>query len=367
MRISMECLDGRREPEVFRCCLGDVTIGVLASGELHEGLAAPRSKMADFFSDRPMTLRLNIVKPAPAATKQNRRQAKMLINALRGKTSQKNLSKTQNKALYLAAPRLELLLSDPAIHDRLKMLVLRDGKISFVPLESGFLFVNLGIGESILLLDDYHMNGLAGVSLCSPPVIITVVNGIMALLSFYLAENKGVIAHGTGINCRDEGYLFLAPSGGGKTTISMLSPPGAVLADDGVIVREVENQHKLYPTPFRQRPGGETIQWNWYQMPVPLKTLFILEKSFATRVRPVSRNQALGGLINGFTHFIKWMEPHQAIGVFDFWRRLSKKVLVSKLEFRQRTDLVQTINAFFYQKEKENENKEKGSSLAWGV
>ena len=211
----MERLDNQREPELFRCCLGDVTMGVMASGGLHQDLAALRSKMADFFSDKPMNLRLNIVKPIPAASKQSKRQAKVLINELRVKTAQKNLPKMKREVLDTAVSRLELLLFDPAIHGRLRMLFHQDGNVSFVPLESGFLFANLGIGDSMLLLDDaYHTNGLSrGSSSCSPPVIITVVNGVMALLSVYLAENKGVVVHGTGISCRDEGYLFLAPSG----------------------------------------------------------------------------------------------------------------------------------------------------------
>jgi len=322
------------------CCLGGVTLGISAPLALHNDLITLKNRMAGFCSGGSLNLRLNILMPTQSAKKHGKSHAKDLLRNFILKTVQREPSTFKREQFLKAASRLELLMSDPAIGDQAKQLFLWDDKVSFVPLMSGFLLVANGCKEALLLLDkEWHVNCSDMSSSWWPLANITAINAVMAFLAICLAERgDGLIVHGTGLNSQGEGYLFLASSGGGKTALSMQSPPGAVLADDGIIIRESGKDYQIYPTPFRQRPGGETVRWAWHQSAETLRAMFILDKGTATRLRPISRPQALGVLTNAFTHFYMWMKPQQAVKVFDFWRRLSTTIPIAGLEWRLGSD-----------------------------
>lgn len=365
MRPLANSKDYKIGVELLRCCLGGVTLGISAPLTLHKDLTPVQNKMEDFCSDGSLNLRLNIIMPMPSAKKHGKSHAKDLPPNFILKAVQREPSAFKREQFLKAAPHLELLMSDPVMGDQTKQLFLWDDKVSFVPLMSGFMLVANGCKEALLLLDkEWHVDRSNMSSSWWPLANITTINAAMAFLAIYLAERgDGLIVHGTGLSSQDEGYLFLASSGGGKTALSMQSPPGAVLADDGIIIRESGKHYRIYPTPFRQRPGGETIRWAWHQSAETLRAMFILDKGTATRLRPISRPQALGVLINAFTHFYMWMKPQQAVKVFDFWRRLSTTIPIAGLEWRLGSDFWPEIYNLLNHGNK-NETKKRVSTMA---
>ncbi len=351
----------------MRCCLGDVIMGVAAPLQHHKDVSALQHRMADFCSDGPLNLRLNILKATPLEKNQDRQHVENSRIDLILKMMHRQAPGIKRELLRNAAPRLELILSDPAVYNRVKLLNFEDNRISFVSLGSGFLCVDLGRGEGLLLLDEgRHAGGSTANTSWFPRFNIITINAITAFLAIYLAERgDGMIVHGTGVSFRGQGNVFLAPSDGGKTTLSKQLPPGSVLADDGLIIREIKGCYTLYPTPLRQHPGTEAGHWSWHQAAVPLQAVFFLDKGSQTSLRYIERPLALSLMINSFTHFFTWMKPQLSIKVFDFWRRLCEKIPIAAIEWRRGTDIRPEIQTFLNTGEK-NEN-EKKASMAGGI
>lgn len=368
MGARVDSRDYKIGQELLRCSLGDVMLGISAPLALQKNLTSLQNRLADFRSQGSLNLRLNILITTQSTKKYGQSNAKDLPHNFILRSVQKAPSTFKRKQFLKAASYLDVLLSDPMMGDGAKQLFLWDDKVTLVPLMSGFLLVANSCQEALLLLDkEWHASCSDMSSSWWPLANITAVNAVMAFLAIYLAKRKdGLIVHGTGLSRQGDGYLFLAPSGGGKTTLSMQSPPYAVLADDGIIIRKSGQQYRIYPTPFRQRPGGETRQWAWHQSSKTLRALFILEKGSGTRLNPLSRVQALGALINGFTHFYMWMKPQHAVNVFDFWLRLSTMIPIAGLEWRLGSDFWPEINNLLNHEEK-NETKKRVPALACGV
>jgi hypothetical protein len=73
------------------------------------------------------------------------------------------------------------------------------------------------------------------------------------LMINYLAQGRGVILHGCGIEKDGEGILFIGESGAGKSTMANLwnADEGIeILSDDRIIVRKSGGDFRIYGTPW---------------------------------------------------------------------------------------------------------------------
>ena len=73
------------------------------------------------------------------------------------------------------------------------------------------------------------------------------------LMINYLAQGRGVILHGCGIENDGEGILFIGESGAGKSTMANLWNTDAgieILSDDRIIVRKSGGDFRMYGTPW---------------------------------------------------------------------------------------------------------------------
>jgi len=62
-------------------------------------------------------------------------------------------------------------------------------------------------------------------------------------------QDEGVVLHAVGVLDGDQVYIFIGPSKAGKTTVAKLSSDKVVLSDDMVIVKKIEGQFMVFPTP----------------------------------------------------------------------------------------------------------------------
>jgi hypothetical protein len=109
-----------------------------------------------------------------------------------------------------------------------------------------------------------------------------------------LAQGRGVEVHACGVRDSDgRGYLFLAHSGGGKTTMARLweSEPGVqVLSDDRIVLRFLDGRLWMYGTPWH----GDA------NLAAPLRTgldrIFFLGRG-RNQIVPIGRPDAVSRLL----------------------------------------------------------------------
>ncbi|OGK13039.1 hypothetical protein A3A93_03870 [Candidatus Roizmanbacteria bacterium RIFCSPLOWO2_01_FULL_38_12] len=69
-----------------------------------------------------------------------------------------------------------------------------------------------------------------------------------------LAKHKSFLLHSSGNEIGDKAHLFLARSGGGKSTImGLLHPTYKGIADDTIIIKQEGNHYYAYQTPFLEK------------------------------------------------------------------------------------------------------------------
>jgi hypothetical protein len=354
--------------ELVRCCIGDVTLAVVTPANIDESFVGLKNRLNEFRTDKLPDIELVILCPNDQKDfRGHRPDNRQLAEVLNSKIIQQDSPKVRPKTISETTQYFDRLLSDSGIAPWLDNINVSDTQFSMVQLEMGFLLFRPNSCQGLVVLDvNWPFTRHDQPALLLPHIHLSKINGVFATLSLYLAERGGAIVHGTGIEHWEKGFLFLAPSGGGKTTLSVQSLPGTVLADDGLIVREDSAGYALYPTPFRQRPGGATRQWDWHRSPAPLRAVFLLEKGMENAVRPIPRSEALGRLMNSYTHFFSLMNTQQAVAIFDFWRRLTVRIPVNRLTFRMGTDFWPLIYNFC-KMEKTDEDQKRKHSMACSV
>ncbi len=120
----------------------------------------------------------------------------------------------------------------------------------------------------------------------------------LILFSLFLNKKNSSLLHACGIISKNRGYLFVASSGGGKSTIAKLAVKKGlrVLNDDRIIIRRVRNRYIMQGSPWH----GEVPQTNSGY--VYLQDIFFLKKAVFNRVEPMSKITAIEELYkNCFT------------------------------------------------------------------
>ena len=106
--------------------------------------------------------------------------------------------------------------------------------------------------EPSLNRGDIWLNRREGETISHPLFVID-----LLLFPYLLIPEDGIIIHAAAVKIGEEAYLFPAPSGGGKSTLSELmktNPGWRVLGEDKVIVRKVEDSYRVFGTPWNPRP-----------------------------------------------------------------------------------------------------------------
>ncbi|MGV8040815.1 MAG: hypothetical protein AB2L07_12325 [Thermoanaerobaculaceae bacterium] len=116
--------------------------------------------------------------------------------------------------------------------------------------------------------------------------------GFRNLVGRFLSLFDLALIHGAGAVFDGRVALFLAPDGGGKTTLVKSIPEKAILSDDHVAVRpDTPGRTLVHSTPFGTMSCGPRS--------APLGAIFLLRKAATPSVRPASLATALPSLLDG--------------------------------------------------------------------
>ena len=117
--------------------------------------------------------------------------------------------------------------------------------------------------------------------------------------SLILARQGGFLIHAASAIRNGKAFLFSGVSGAGKTTISRLAPPDAILLTDEIsYVRREGNRYLACGTPF----AGELARVGENQS-APLSALFLLEKGPENRIEPIGATEAMQRLLRNILFF----------------------------------------------------------------
>jgi len=108
---------------------------------------------------------------------------------------------------------------------------------------------------------------------------------------YHLLLHKGVVVHASAVKHREQGIIFSAPSGTGKSTQAMLWQThvehSVILNDDTPAIRFLEGRPHVFGTPWS---GSSGI---YCDESVPLTAVILLEQSKVNQISQISVQQAL--------------------------------------------------------------------------
>ncbi len=134
-----------------------------------------------------------------------------------------------------------------------------------------------------------------------------------------LARQGGFLLHAASVIRNERALLFAGVSGAGKTTISRLSPPDAILLTDEIsYVRRDGEAYRACGTPF----AGELARLG-ENSSAKIAGLFLLDKGPENRVEPIRAAEAVRSLLRNILFFAEDEE-------------LVKLIFVSACEFVDR-------------------------------
>ena len=149
------------------------------------------------------------------------------------------------------------------------------------------------------------------------------------VLGLSLLPRGGLSFHATALVDRGLGYLFVGPSGAGKTTIARVWPADGVLSDDhALVVRDdaSPSQFTVFGTPYSGRERTPCIAGS-----APLAAILVLQQDVSPRAEVLSRPEAIRELIGNVIHVSD--SPADASSVLAVLDALTVAVPVARLHF----------------------------------
>jgi hypothetical protein len=145
--------------------------------------------------------------------------------------------------------------------------------------------------------------------------------------SLVLAGEGGFLVHAASAVRSGRAFLFSGVSGAGKTTISRLAPPDAVVLTDEIsYVRPGAKGYRAYGTPF----AGELARVG-ANVSAPVAALYFLEQGPVNRIEPVGQPAAARALLRDILFFAHDEELVKC--VFEAALEFVSKVAVARLIF----------------------------------
>lgn len=184
-----------------------------------------------------------------------------------------------------------------------------------------------------------HSDSVGRPSVANAPVVDPTVldTPLRYIASLALPRHQGLLMHASGYADARGAALFLAVSGGGKTTTARKLPHPGVLSDDQVALRRIDGAWIARALPFVGEYRRATAPHGG-----PLRALALLAKGDALSLRPVSAAEAIGPLLRCAVSFAPG--PHAA-AMLDLAADLAARVPVVRLTLARDTPMDACLDA----------------------
>jgi len=156
-----------------------------------------------------------------------------------------------------------------------------------------------------------------------------------------ISRETGTFFHSAGLQIQERCFLFLAPSGTGKTTLAMRAQESKllVLSDEMVFVSKNGNHFMAYSSPFGRISHGP--------LEVPLGGIFFLKQGSVAKFSRINPSQALARawqdsyyrdtVLDFFDQKMRFknrvVTPDERLKVFNLWHDLFSTVPCFEMEF----------------------------------
>jgi len=157
------------------------------------------------------------------------------------------------------------------------------------------------------------------------------------LLNNLVARVEGAVLHGCGVEIGEKGVLFMAPSGGGKTTIGRLFGSDSVVSDETIIVSRKNGGFIINPVPWWSK------MYNFNHRDLALDKVFFLEKAAENAINPANKIDAVRKLSNDLILPLWFPDSIMSKRQFDFKVNLVKGVPCFDLRFKPTTEVVRFL------------------------
>jgi len=174
---------------------------------------------------------------------------------------------------------------------------------------------------------------------CSPLLVNPLYVPLDQLLMVnILANGKGLLIHGAGVNIDGRGILFAGQSDSGKTTMSRLCKKeknAVVLSDDRIILRKIKNRFFIYGTPWH----GELEEVS--NQGVPLDKIYLINHGKKNLIVQFKGSQAIGQFLR-FAILPFWNQEGMRF-ILRFSEQLIKEIPCHKLYFLPNKEVINII------------------------
>lgn len=140
----------------------------------------------------------------------------------------------------------------------------------------------------------------------------------------FLAVEQGFLLHSSGVVRGDGAAIFLAPDGGGKTTVAKSVPSEAVLCDDQVILKYEQPRFLAYPTPWGKISGRHAA--------APVHGLFFIEKAGSFRVTRIQPAECIERIWDDNSWKLALLPVEMRSQVFDLICKAATQIKSYRLE-----------------------------------
>jgi hypothetical protein len=140
----------------------------------------------------------------------------------------------------------------------------------------------------------------------------------------FLAAEQGFFIHSSGVVRENGAAIFLAPDGGGKTTVANSVPTESVLCDDQVILKYKQERFFAYPTPWGRISGRREA--------APVHGLYFIEKANSFRVTPIHPIESIERIWDDNSRKLALLPAKMRSQVFDLVCKAAREIKSYRLE-----------------------------------
>jgi hypothetical protein len=144
------------------------------------------------------------------------------------------------------------------------------------------------------------------------------------LFSPFLALEQGFLLHSSGVVRGNGAAIFLAPDGGGKTTVARSVPSEGVLCDDHVILKYEQPRFWAYPSPWGRISGRQAA--------APVQGLFFIEKAGSFRVTRIHPAECIERIWDDNSWKLALLPAEMRSQVFDLVCKAAREIKSYRLE-----------------------------------